>query len=64
MFARRLPFFVAYHLNGYELIILVVQTFQNLPKGAFPNHFKHFKPVGNVVVQHLQKGKGGTALKI
>lgn len=49
------PFLVAYHLNGDELVVLVVQTFQDLPKGAFPNHFKYFKSVGNVVVQHLNK---------
>lgn len=50
MLARHLPFLVANHLNGYELVILVVQTFQDLPKGAFPNHFKYFKSVGNVVM--------------
>lgn len=33
------PFLIAYHLNGYEFVVLVVQTFQDLPKGAFPNHF-------------------------
>lgn len=55
MLKGHIPFFVAYHLNGYKLIILVVQAFQDLPKGPFPNHFKHFKPVGNVVMQHLKK---------
>lgn len=55
MLARHVPFLVAYHLNGYELVILVVQTFQDLPKGAFPDHFKYFKSVGDVVVQHLDK---------
>ena len=49
------PFLVAYHLNGYQFIVLVVQTFQDLPKGAFPNHLQHFKSVANVVVQHLEK---------
>lgn len=33
----------------------MVQTFQDLPEGAFPNHFKHFEPVANVVMQHLEK---------
>lgn len=55
MLARYLPFLVAYHLNGYKLIILVVQTFQDLPKGAFSNHFKYLKSVANVVVEHLKK---------
>lgn len=32
----------------------MVQTFKDLPKGAFPDHFKHFKPVGNVVMQYLE----------
>ena len=48
------PFLIADHLNGYELIVLVVQTFQDLSEGAFPNHFKHLKPVANVIVQHLE----------
>lgn len=55
MFGFYVPFLIAYHLNGYKFIVLVVQTFQDLPKGAFPNHFKHLKPVANVVVQHLEK---------
>lgn len=55
MLAQHQPFLVAYHLNGDELVILVVQTFQDLPKGAFPNNFKYFKSVGNVVVKHLNK---------
>lgn len=55
MFCALVPFLIAYHLNGYEFVVLVVQTFQDLPKGAFPNHFKHFKPVANVVMQHLEK---------
>ena len=50
-----IPFLIAYHLNGYEFIILVVQTFQDLPKGAFPDHLKHFKSVADVVMQHLEK---------
>lgn len=33
----------------------MIQTFQDLSKGAFPDHFKHFKPVANVVMQHLEK---------
>lgn len=45
-----LPFLIAYHLNGYEFIVLVVQTFQDLSKGAFPDHFKYLKPVGNMVM--------------
>lgn len=49
------PFLIAYHLNGYEFIVFVVQTFQDLPKGAFPDHFKHLKAVANVVMQHLEK---------
>lgn len=44
------PFLIAYHLNGYEFIVLVVQTFQDLAKGSFPNNFKHLEPVGNMVV--------------
>lgn len=51
-----IPFLIAYHLNGYEFIVLVVQTFQDLPKGAFPNHLKHFKSVADVVMQHLEGG--------
>ena len=49
------PLLIAYHFNGHEFIGLVVQTFEDLPKGAFPNHFKHFKPVANVVMQHLEE---------
>lgn len=56
-FCLHVPFLIAYHLNGYELIVLVVQTFQDLSKGAFPNNFKHLKPVANVVVQYLEQQK-------
>lgn len=51
------PFLIAYHLNGYQFIVLVVQAFQDLSKGAFPDHFKHLKPVSNVVMQHLKRQK-------
>lgn len=44
------PFLIPYHLDGYKLIVLVVQTLQDLPEGAFPDHFKHLEPVGDVVV--------------
>lgn len=50
-----LPFFIPYHLDGYKFIVFVVQTLQDLPEGALPDDFKHFKPVGDVVVQHLDK---------
>lgn len=52
------PFLIAYHLDGYELIVLVVETFEDLPKGAFPDHFEHFKPVANMVMQHLEEQEG------
>lgn len=48
-----LPSLIADHLYGYQLVVLVVQTFQDLSKGAFPDHFEHLKPVAKVVVQHL-----------
>lgn len=35
----------------------MVQAFQNLSKGAFTNHFKYFKSVGDMVMQHLQQEK-------
>lgn len=50
-----LPFFIPYHLDGDELIVLVVQTLQDLPEGALPDDFQYLKPVGDVVVQHLDK---------
>ena len=50
-----LPFLIANHLDGYEFIGFVVQTFQDLPEGAFPNHLQNLKPVGDVVVQHLEE---------
>lgn len=49
-FGFNVPFLIAYHLNCYKFIVLVVQTFQDLPKGAFPDHFKYFKPVANVIM--------------
>lgn len=48
------PFLVPYHLDGYELVVFVVQTLQDLPEGAFPDDLEHFEPVGDVVVQHLE----------
>lgn len=49
------PFLIADHLDSDQLIVFVVQTFQNLSEGTFPDHLEHFEPVGNVVVKHLEE---------
>ena len=48
------PFLVPDDLDGHHLAGLVVQTFEDLTKGTFPDHLQNLEPVANMVMQNLE----------
>lgn len=49
------PLFVPDDFQGHQFIVFVIQAFDHLSKGPFPDHVQNLISVGNVVMQDLQK---------
>lgn len=50
-----LPLLIPNDLDGYHLVGLVIQTFQDLAERSFPNHLQDFISVAYMVMQDLRR---------